>query len=113
MVIVPAPGISLQDGEAALDGAIAQFMETGVDPEQLERIKQQLRAEQIYARDDASSVANRYGRALAVGLSVQDVMDWPVLLEAVSAEDIMAVAQEVLVKQSSVTGWLMKKEASE
>ena len=88
-------------------------METGIDAEQLERIKLQLRAEQIFARDDANSVATRYGRALAVGLSVQDVQDWPGLLEAVTAEDIMAVAAEVLVRRSSVTGWLMKEEATQ
>ena len=42
-------------------------METGPDPEQLERIKMQLRAEEIYDRDDASGLARRYGRALTSG----------------------------------------------
>ena len=113
MVIVPAEGLGLQEGEDALDAAIAEFMDSTIDPEQLERIKLQLRAAQIYARDDANAVANRYGRALAVGLSVEDVQEWPALLEAVTAEDIMSVAGEVLQRRSSVTGWLMKEEAAQ
>ena len=113
LVIVPAAGVSLQESEDALDAALAEFMAGSVDPEQLERIKRQLRAEQIYARDDASSVANRYGRALAVGLTVEDVQQWPAILEAVTGEDIMAAAAEVLQRRGSVTGWLMKEEATQ
>ena len=111
LVAVPAQGVSLQEVEDALDDAIADFMTTGVDPEQLARIKQQIRADQIYARDDANRVASRYGQALAIGLSVEDVQAWPEVLQAVTAEDIMAVAAEVLVKPGSVTGWLTKSEA--
>ena len=110
---MPQPGVSLQDAEDAMDAAIAGFMKDGVDAEQLERIKQQVRAEQIYARDNADSVANRYGSALAIGLSVQDVQDWPDVLEAVTAEDIMQAAKDVFNREASVTGWLMREEVTE
>lgn len=113
VVIVPAAGVSLQDAEDAMDAAIASFMETGVDMAQLERIKYQIRANQIYARDDADSVARRYGQALAIGLTVEDVQAWPDVLNAVTAEDIMQVAQEVFDKRRSVTGWLMKEEVGQ
>ncbi|MEM7520699.1 MAG: pitrilysin family protein [Pseudomonadota bacterium] len=111
-VIVPTPGVSLQEAEDAMDAAVAEFMKTGVDLEQLDRIKLQIRADQIYARDDAERVANRYGRALSIGLSVQDVQEWPAVLDAVTPEDIMQAAQEVFDVRRSVTGWLMKEEAS-
>jgi zinc protease len=113
IVVVPQPGVSLQDAEDAMDAAIAGFMKDGVDAEQLERIKQQVRAEQIYARDNADSVANRYGSALAIGLTVQDVQDWPDVLEAVTAEDIMQAAKDVFNREASVTGWLMREEVTE
>ncbi|MGB3244301.1 MAG: pitrilysin family protein [Sulfitobacter sp.] len=113
LVAVPAAGVSLQEVEDALDAALADFLKTGVDADQLARIKLQLRADQIYARDDADRVASRYGQALAVGLSVADVQSWPDLLEAVTAEDIMAAAAEVFDRRGSVTGWLMKDEAPE
>jgi zinc protease len=111
LVIVPAAGVGLQEAEDAMDAAIAAFMAEGVDAEQLDRIKLQIRANQIYARDAADSVANRYGKALSVGLTVEDVQSWPDVLEAVTAEDIMAAAKEVFDRKQSVTGWLMKEEA--
>ena len=108
LIVVPGPEVSLQQAEDAMDAALASFMKDGVDAEQLERIKLQLRAQQIYARDDADGVANRYGAALASGLTVADVQDWPDALQAVTADDIMAVAKKVLRIEGSVTGWLAK-----
>jgi len=113
VVIVPAADVSLQEAEDAMDAAIKSFMETGVDAAQLERIKYQIRANQIYARDDADSVARRYGRALATGLSVEDVQDWPDVLKKVTAEDIMQAAEKIFDRRRSVTGWLMKEEAGQ
>jgi zinc protease len=111
LVVLPVPGVSLQQTEEALDEALAQFMEAGVDPEHLERLKAQLRADQIYARDDADRVAHRYGSALAIGLTVEDVQAWPDVLQAVTAEDIMQAARDLFDKRASVTGWLMKEDA--
>jgi zinc protease len=79
----------------------------------LERIKNQIRAEQIYSRDSADSVANRYGSALAIGLTVEDVQVWPDILEAVTAEDIMQAARDVFNREASVTGWLMHEEVTQ
>lgn len=113
LAVVPAPGVTLQQAEDAMDEVIASFLETGVDPEQLERIKMQVRASQIYARDDVGQLANRYGRALTQGLTVQDVQAWPDILEAVTAEDIVAAAQEVFDRHKSVTGWLKAPEVTQ
>lgn len=109
MIIVPTTGISLEDGEAALDQAIANFLETGVDAAQLERIKLQIRASEIYAQDNVDGIANRYGRALTSGLTVADVAAWPDVLDGVTAEDIMQAAT-LLRREASVTGWLMRPE---
>lgn len=113
IIVAPRPDVSLQDAEDAMDAALEKFMETGVDPEQLERIKFQLRADRIYARDNVDRIANRYGQALSTGLSVEDVQAWPDILDAVTEEDIMAVAREVLDKRASVTGWLMQEEVTQ
>ncbi|WP_300060171.1 pitrilysin family protein [uncultured Roseobacter sp.] len=113
LVVVPRPGVSLQEAEDALDAAVTQFMVDGVDPEQLDRIKLQIRASQIYARDDVDRIANRYGQALASGLSVEDVRAWPDILEAVTAEDIMQAARDVFDRRASVTGWLMREEVTQ
>ncbi len=113
LVVVPSEGVSLQEAEDAMDDALAQFLQAGVDREQLERIKMQLRASQIYARDSVESLANRYGGALTTGLTIADVQAWPDVLQAVSEEDILAAAREVLVRRNAVTGWLMSAETKE
>lgn len=110
MIVVPAPGVTLQEVEDAMDAAVASFMEDGVDADQLARLKKQLRAQQIYARDNVDGIAQRYGSALTTGLTVADVQAWPDILQAVTAEDIMAAAKKVIIPETSVTGWLMKEE---
>jgi len=113
VIAVPSAGVSLGDLEDAVDATLASFMQDGVDEEQLARIKSQIRAQQIFARDDADSVARRYGAALAINLTVEDVQDWPNVLEAVTAQDIMDVAAQVIKPAGSVTGWLTKAEATQ
>lgn len=108
LVIVPAPGVTLQEAEDALDETVAQFLVDGVDEDHLARLKMQIRASQIYARDDANAVGNRYGQALTSGLTVQDVQDWPDVLQSITGAEIVAAAKAVLDINTSVTGWLRK-----
>ncbi len=110
MIVVPAEGVTLQEAEDAMDAALVAFVQGGVDPDQLDRIKMQLRASQIYARDNVDGIANRYGRALTTGLTIADVQAWPDVLQAVTGDDIIAAARDVLRPETSVTGWLMRDE---
>ncbi|MFT6458093.1 M16 family metallopeptidase [Pseudophaeobacter arcticus] len=112
-LIVPAEGVPLEEAEAALDATVSAFLTEGVDAEQLERIKLQLRASEIYARDNVEGIANRYGRALTSGLTVQDVQDWPQILQSVTSDEIIAAAQNLLRPEASVTGWMMRQEEGE
>ena len=113
LYVVPAAGVSLEDAEAAMDQVITDFMTDGIDAEQLERIKMQVRAAQIYERDDVNSIANKYGSALAQGLTVDDVQAWPDILQAVTAEDVMAAATQVFNRKNAVTGWLRAPEVTQ
>ncbi len=110
---VPAEGTTIQEVENAMDATLQTFLKDGVDQTQLDRIKTQLRASDIYARDDADGLARMYGSALAVGLTVQDVKDWPQILQDVTADEVMAAAQSVLDKRQSVTGWLESDEVTQ
>jgi zinc protease len=107
LTVVPAEGVSLQTAEDAMDAALAEFMTKGVDPDQLARIKTQLHASEVYARDDVAGIANRYGAALSIGLTVEDVQNWPDVLQAVTAEDIMAAATKVFNRDQAVTAWVV------
>lgn len=106
LYIVPAEGVTLPEAEEALDAALAQFLEDGVDTAQMDRIKMQLRASQIYERDDVQRLARRYGSGLTQGLTIQDIQDWPDILQAVTEEDILTAAREVFDRNRAVTGFL-------
>jgi zinc protease len=108
LYVVPAEGVTLGAAEKALDDALAEFLDKGVDAAQFERIKTQIHADLIYARDDTRGLANEYGEALTTGLTVQDVQDWPKILDAVTAQDVLAAAREVFDRRRAVTGWLMR-----
>ena len=110
LAIVPAPGVELEEAERLLDQAVAEFLEEGVDAEQLARIKMNDRANLIYGRDNVASIANRYGRALTSGLTVEDVEVWPDLLAAVTEEDILDAARMYLDRRASVTGFVRTAE---
>ena len=110
LIVVPAEGVSLQEAEDAMNQTVTDFIAEGVNPDDLDRIKMQLRAAQIYARDNVDGIGNRYGRALTSGLTVDDVQAWPDILQAVTGEQIIAAARDVLRPESSVTGWLMRDD---
>ncbi|WP_171178790.1 pitrilysin family protein [Ruegeria sp. HKCCD8929] len=110
LIVVPADGVSLQEAEDAMDQALADFIAEGVKQEELDRIKMQLRAALIYARDNVDGIGNRYGQALSSGLTVEDVQAWPDILQGVTGEDIIAAANEVLRPETSVTGWLTRDQ---
>lgn len=110
LIVVPMPGKSLAEAEAALDKVLADFLETGVNAEDFQRIKTQIRADQIYARDNIDGLARRYGEALTVGLTLDDIRDWPSVLDAVTEEDVLVAARDILDRRRSVTGWLMPEE---
>ena len=113
LAVVPAAGVTLQAAEDAMDVVIAEFLETGVNADQLDRIRMQLRASQIYRRDDVNDLANTYGAALSQGLTVQDVEEWPDIVLSISDDQIMAAARDVFNRDNSVTGWLVAPEVTQ
>ncbi|WP_081995160.1 pitrilysin family protein [Paracoccus sp. PAMC 22219] len=108
--MIPADGTTPEDAEAALDETLAQFLTDGPNDADLERVKTRIRAEEIYSRDSAHGRAYDYGQGLSTSLTVQDVNDWPEILGAVTAEDVMAAARDVL-EAPAVTGWLLPADA--
>lgn len=113
VVIVPAEGLSLADGEAALDETLAAFLEEGIDPDQFARIKTQITASEIYSKDNTEALARRYGQALTSGLTVADVQAWPDVLQAVTEEDVIEAARAVFDRRRAVSGWLMRADSTE
>jgi len=107
--IMPAPGVGMQQAEDALDRVLTEFIETGVDMDQLERVRMQLRAATIYEQDNAASRARTIGAALTTGLTLADSEGWIDILQDITPDEILAAARQ-LDRRASVTGWLMGEE---
>ena len=110
VTVVPSVGISLTEGEAAMDEVINAFLEADIDPERLDSIRTQLRASEVYALDNVNGLARRYGAALTQSLTIQDVQEWPDILQSVTEADIKAVAAKVFDRDQSVTGWVVSNQ---
>lgn len=113
LYVAPAPGVSLKDAEAAMDKVLADFMAKGVDPAQFARLKTQLQAGLIYKKDSVNDLAEEYGSALTSGLTVADVQAWPDVLQAVTEQQVLAAAKDVLDRRHAVTGWAMNSAGAE
>ncbi|UWQ19451.1 insulinase family protein [Jannaschia sp. M317] len=112
LVVIPTPDRTLEQAEADMDRMIRTLLADGIDASQLDRIKAQVRASEIFGRDSLQGRARNYGVAITSGLTVQDVQDWPRILEAVTEEDILAAAARVFDMNRSVTGYLKRPEAA-
>ncbi len=73
----------------------------------MEQAKTQLVADAVYQRDNQYELASAYGQALVIGLTVQDVQDWPDRIRAVSATAVNKAATNDILKREAVTGYLL------
>jgi zinc protease len=103
----PQSGVSLAQLEAGIDAVLTEIS-NGISADELERAKTRLIADSIYAQDSQSTLARWYGAALASGLTVESVRDWPDRVRTVTADAVRDAAREWLDRRRSVTGYLVK-----
>jgi zinc protease len=103
---IPRDGVSFDALETAMDQVIAGLSTTPPDQAEFARIKTKLLADHIYQQDNQFVLANEYGTALSIGLTIADVEDWPNRIKAVQPADVTKAAGSYLVKEQSVTGRL-------
>lgn len=103
----PVEGVTLEQVERAADAVIATYLRDGPTEAELTRARNLLTANAVYSRDSQESLANIYGASLAQGESIDDVVNWPADIEAVTRDDVAAIARQTLDINASVTGWLM------
>ncbi len=102
----PRPGVSLETLERSIDEVIAQYVRRPPTRAELALAKAQLVAGAAYRRDSPLDMASAYGRALAIGLTVFDVEQWPSRIQAVTGDDVRKAAAASFVDKESVTAYL-------
>jgi len=107
----PRAGVGLPQLETALDEALSEVIEHGVTSEEIDRAKNRMVADMVYAQDSQATLARIYGVALTTGSSVEKVGTWTNRIRAVPAEAVGAAARRWLDKRRSVTGYLVREQA--
>jgi zinc protease len=105
----PRAGHELSEIEGLVDQEIARLLSEGVTEDEVAKAVKTLQGDAIYSLDNQMSLAQAFGVALTTGGSVQDVVTWPKRVGEVTAADVNAVAQKVLLIERSVTGQLLPK----
>jgi zinc protease len=107
----PRESVTLKELEEAIDGEIARIMDEGVTDRELERAKDRLVRNMIYARDSQSTMARIFGATLTTGGTVADVLEWPDRIRAVSREAVQEVARRYLTQ--GTTAYLLPPATEE
>lgn len=108
----PQAGAEVPALAAAIDAELERLLADGVTEAELAAAKTLMQADAIKVRDSLSAPARAIGVALAIGLSIEDVEEWPERIGAVTLEQVNAAARYVLNPAASVTSILLPKETS-
>ena len=105
---VPRPGVKMEAIEQAIDSVLKDYATSAANPRDVERAKTQLIAGAVYQRDNELDLATAYGQALAIGLTVDDVREWPNRIRAVTGDQIRNAAARDVIRREAVTGFLLR-----
>ena len=107
--MIPGPGVTPEEAEAAFEVALADILDDGITAEDVARAKARFAARLAYATDSPMSAARTLGSSLAVGLSVDDVESYPDELAKVMVGQVQDAARRLFTENSSATGILLPK----
>jgi zinc protease len=90
----PAAGVTTEQLETALRAEVSKIADEGVSEEELQRVKTQLIASQIYKRDSIFGQAMEIGMLEMSGISYKNMDRMLEKLKAVTAQQVQAVAKQ-------------------
>jgi len=93
----PSQGRSAAELESGLRAELARLVEGGVTAEELDRVKAQVVASQVFKRDSIFGQAMEIGQFVTAGLSHKDIDRVLERVKAVTAEQVRAVAKQYFV----------------
>ena len=93
----PANGHNLGELEQAIHAQIERIKAEPVSTEELKRVKAQVVAANVYSRDSVFYQAMQVGRLAAIGLDWRMLDEYVQRVNAVTAEQVQAVARKYLV----------------
>lgn len=98
----PNQNVPLSQLEKKIKAEIQLLKTTLVSPEELNRVKRRIRAEQVFSRDSLVDQAQELGQLEAVGLSWREADKMFKRIDKVTAEQILAVAKKYLNSEREI-----------
>lgn len=108
----PQKDVAIADLEAAVEAEIKDALKDGLSQEEVDRAKQHMQQQAVYARDSLDGPARIIGAALATGRSLDDVETWPQHIGSVTLEQVNAALRLVVHDDVAVTGVLLPEPTS-
>jgi len=105
--LTPMEGVTLEYLEKAFDESLEKFFITEIQQYDLNRAKNLMQSEAIYAREGLGSIARIYGVAITCGVGMDYFPNWKKNIEKVTAEQIIQAGKFVFQKKKSTTGFLL------
>lgn len=103
----PVDGRTNDEVLAAITTEIETLVNDGVTDDEMRLAKKSLISEAFFAQDSQTSLARIFGSALAIDSTIESVQNWPSRIEAVTKEQVVAVARKYLLSKQTVTGYLL------
>ena len=104
----PNPGVAVDKLETAYDALFGVIvMRDGITDADVARAKNRMIARLAYAKDSPIRAASEVGAALAAGLTLDDIENWPAVISAVTADQVRAAAHKLIATASTGTGILL------
>lgn len=103
----PNDGKTLGEVERAIDAVLAELVAKGVPADELDRARNRLLDDRVYALDSQQALARMFGTALMTGQTVSDVLSWDERIRRVTAADVQKAAADILQLRRSVSATLL------
>jgi len=107
MTAVPARGVTPEMASAALKTEVARIAREGVQPAELQRVKTQWRASEVYKRDSVFGQAQELGSYWVQGLGLDGGDRLLAALDTVTPADVQRVAARYFSDDQLTTGVLL------
>ena len=104
----PRPGVTQARIEEIIAATIARLVQDGATEEETQRAIRQQTAGALLALDGLGAAPRMLGGALAIGLPIESVEQWPARMAAVTQAQVNDAARAVLANPAIATAaWLM------
>ncbi|MDX2142205.1 MAG: pitrilysin family protein [Rhodospirillaceae bacterium] len=105
----PSPGVTPDQAEAALEGALEKLLRDGISDDDVTRAKDRMLAKLVFAKDAPLSAGQAVGGMMVIGIPLAEIETMPERIKAVTPDQVRAAARKLISTSASGTAVLLPK----